>query len=180
MNRTSSSARRWAEALFELALDRDTVETWSAELARLAAMASDPTAARVLTSPGGDNSAKRRAIDAIAGPLSAEVGRLVDLLLERKRGQLFPGLAEAFANRALEHRGILRADVTTAVPLSDVDQQLVAARLQRHFGKEIEIHNLVDPEILGGVVARVGDQLLDGSLRGGLERLRQRLTAVGG
>ena len=63
------------------------------------------------------------------------------------------------------------------MPLDDQERELIAQRLQRRFGKVIEIHSEVDPEILGGVVARVGAQLLDGSVRGGLERLRRRLTA---
>jgi F-type H+-transporting ATPase subunit delta len=178
VNRDNSSARRYAEALFELARDKGTLDSWATELGRLAELGNDPVAARLLATPGGDTSGKRRAIEAIAGPLSPEVGRLVDLLLERKRGHLFPALGEAFADRVREHRGILRADVTTAVPLNDADRDMVAARLRRHFGKEIEVHNQVDAQILGGVVARVGDQLLDGSLRGSLERLRQRLTNV--
>ena len=178
MNRNTGSVRRYAEALFDLARDRGTLDAWAAELARLAELGNNPEAARLLATPGGDAAAKRRVIDAIAGPLSPEVGRLVDLLLESQRGHLFPALADAFVDRVREHRGILRADITTAVPLSDTDRAMVASRLRGHFGKEIELHSQIDAEILGGVVARVGDQLLDGSLRGSLERLRQRLTTA--
>jgi F-type H+-transporting ATPase subunit delta len=177
VRRQSGSARRYADALFELAVQRDALDQWAAELARVAALVADPAAERLLASPAGDSAAKRRAIDALVGALSPEVGRLVDLLLERKRILLFPELAEAFAERVRQHRGILRADDTTAVPLTDADRRLIEERLQRHFGKTIEIHNQVDPEILGGVVARVGDQLLDGSVRGGLRQLRQQLGA---
>ncbi len=176
MNRQTSSARRYAEALFELSVGRATSDLWAVELGRIAEMAADPTAARVLATPGGDVPGKRRAIDAIAGPFSPEVGRLVDLLVERKRSHLFPALAEAFADRLREHRGILRADVTTAIPLAETDQQMIKDRLRHHFGKEIEIHSRVDAAIIGGVIARVGDELLDGSLRGGLERMRQYIA----
>lgn len=177
MKQQAGAARRYAEALFEIAVERSTLDQWAGELARIAELLSDPTAARVFGSPAGGAQAKRRAVDAAAGPLSPEVGRLVDILLERKRVHLFSRLAEAFADRVREHRGIVRADVTTAVPLGDTERQLVAARLARHLGKAVEIHSQVDPSILGGVVARVGDQLIEGSVRGRLERLRQELQA---
>lgn len=177
MNRQTRSARRYAQALFDIAVDRNAIDSWSTELSRLSDLTTDPLAARVLATPGGNLPSQRRAIDTIAGPLSPEVGRVVDLLLERKRGLLLAPLAEAFAELVREHRGILRADVTTAVPLSDRERQLVGTRLQQHFGKTMELHLEVDPALLGGVVARVGDQVLDGSLRGGLRRLRQQLAA---
>lgn len=158
-----------------MALERDTIDEWASQLARISEVASDPLATRLLASPGSGTASKRRAVDAAVGPLSPEVGRLIELLLEHKRGQLLPALAEAYADRVRKHRGILRADVTSAVPLDEAEQNLLARRLQLHFGKQIEIHSQVDPRILGGVVARVGDQLLDGSVRGGLQRLRQQL-----
>ena len=177
MKRETGTARRYAQALFEVALARDAIDQWATELGRIAELAQDPGAAKLLSTPGMPAAVRRRAVDAIAGPFSPEIERLLDLLLERKRTELLTSLSEAYADRVREHRGILRAAITTAVPLDDQERELIAQRLQRRFGKVIEIHSEVDPEILGGVVARVGDQLLDGSVRGGLERLRRRLTA---
>lgn len=179
MKQQSGAARRYAQALFEIALEREAVDQWARELGRVADVMADPTAARLLSSPARGVHTKRRAIDVAAGPLSREVGRLIDLLLERKRANLFPALAESFADRVREHRGILRAEVTSAVPLSEAERELLAARLGKHFGQAVELHARVDPGILGGVIARVGDRLLEGSIRGRLERLREQLVQGG-
>jgi F-type H+-transporting ATPase subunit delta len=76
-------------------------------------------------------------------------------------------------------RGIAVAEVTTAVPLDDSSRAQLAARLTRYVGQQIEMETSVDPAIMGGVVVRVGDLLLDGSVRGRLEALRRRLAATG-
>ena len=177
MKRRAGSARRYAQALFEVALERDTFDDWSAQLGRVAELMNQTVAARLMASPAASSDAKRQAIEAAAGPLSPEVSRLVAILLGRKRAELLVGLADAFADRVREHRSILRADVTTAVSLGEAERTSLADRLERHLGRVVELNVTVDPEILGGVLARVGDHLIDGSLRGRLERLRQQLKA---
>jgi F-type H+-transporting ATPase subunit delta len=173
----SGSARRYADALFSLAVDRGTIDTWAAELTRLAHAVDAPGAERALMTPSVSLRDKQAALQTAAGPLSREVLFVVNLLLERKRIELLTALAEAFADRVRKHRGIELAEVTTAVPLADADRQLIAQRLEQTLGHRVEMTTRVDPEIMGGVVVRVGDQLFDASVRGKLERLRRRLAA---
>jgi F-type H+-transporting ATPase subunit delta len=173
----AGSARRYAEALFSLALERGTLDDWGAQLQRIATVVEDPVAQRVLAGPTGSVDAKRRALEALAGPLSREVMTLVGIMLERKRVQLFPGLAAAFAARLREHRGVELANVTTAIEMGDAERNLVAERVARQIGKRVELRTTVDPEIIGGVVVRVGDQLFDASVRGKLEALRRVLSS---
>jgi F-type H+-transporting ATPase subunit delta len=101
---------------------------------------------------------------------------VVNLLLERKRVELLPQVAQAFADRVRRHRGIEMAEVTTAVPLGDAERELIAQRLTQYLQKQVEMTTRVDPDVIGGVVVRVGDQLFDASVRGKLERLRRRLA----
>lgn len=177
MARKGGSARRYADALFAIAAERDSIDALAAELDRIAAAARDRQAMRVLAGPGLTLQRKREIVDALAGPLSRETGALVNLLLERNRAALLPKLAEAFAVRVRERRGVELAEVTTAVALPEPEQQAVATWLAAYLGKQVEVEARVDPEIIGGVVARVGDQLIDASVRGRLETLKRRLQA---
>jgi F-type H+-transporting ATPase subunit delta len=172
----SGSARRYADALFSLAVERGTVAAWGEQLERLATHLRDPGAVRVLTTPAISLDAKRATLESLAGPLSREVGFVVNLLLERKRIELLPEVADAFADLVRQQQGIELAEVTSAVPLGDAELRLVEQRLTQFLSKRVQITTRVDPTIIGGVVVRVGDQLFDGSVRARLEALRRRLT----
>ncbi len=171
----SGSARRYASALFSIARERGTIDPWAEELGRLRALAANRDAMRVLNNPELGLDQKMRVVDAAAGPLSHETAALVRILLERKRVELLPALADAFNEQARAFRGIELATVTTAIPLEEADRQLITQWLSTRLGRSVEIEEHVDPEIIGGVVSRVGDQLIDASVRGRLEMLRRRL-----
>lgn len=175
----SGSARRYGDALFSIAVERDSLDQWAGELDRVGTVAQDPQVTRALTTPAIGLQAKRQVLESLAGPLSRETLSLITILLERQRVELFPALAEAFADRVREHRGIALAEVTTAVPLGDAERAYVAERLAGYIGRRVEVHTRVDPEIIGGVVARVSDQLIDASVRGRLEALKRRLQSDG-
>jgi F-type H+-transporting ATPase subunit delta len=174
----AGSARRYADALFGLALERDTLDEWGAQLQRIAAIVEDPVAQLALQGPAGSLEAKRRAVEALAGPLSREVMALVGIMLERKRINRFPGLAEAFAARTRAQRGIELAEVTTAIEIGEDERNIIAERIATQLGKQIELRTNVEPALIGGVVVRVGDQLFDASVRGRLENLRKRLVGT--
>jgi len=178
VRRQSGSARRYADALFGLAVERDALDAWAGELQRIRAVAEDPTALRILAGPRVSLEQKRRVIESLAGPLSREVVSLTRILLERKRIELFPGVAEAFVDRLRAHRGIALAELTTAVELAESERRLIAERLEQRLGRSVEVEARVDPAIIGGVMARVGDQLFDASVRGKLESLRKRLVGA--
>jgi F-type H+-transporting ATPase subunit delta len=169
---------RYAVALFSLAKDRGVTDLWAAQIQKLGSVAGEAGAIRVLTSPGLSIQQKKQAIETVAGPLAPEVSRLVELLLERKRIDQLPSLAEAFAQLVREDKGIELAEVTTAITLTDADRQNIVRWLTSYLGRSVEVRYKVDPEIIGGVVARVGDQLIDGSVRGRLEALRKALLSA--
>jgi F-type H+-transporting ATPase subunit delta len=87
-------------------------------------------------------------------------------------------MIERFTELLRTHRGIALAEVHSALPLGDEQRAAIVARLQDLTEAEIEIHETVDPDLIGGIAVRIGDQLYDASIRGRLERLRARLTTV--
>lgn len=172
-------ARRYAEAVFALAQQAKAEDAWAADLDRLAALVGVPVAEKALTSPAVPPAQKLAVIDAEVPNLHPQVRNLVQLLLHRDRLDLLPDLAAAYRELLNRARGIVTAQVTTAVPLDEAERAVLTQRLSAYVGKDVQLQAVVDPAIMGGVVARVGDLLLDGSVRSRLETLRRRLVASG-
>jgi len=177
--RVRPASRRYAEAIFGLAAEDNSYDAWAADLDRLAALLEVPVVEKALSSPAVPVAQKLAAIAAEAPGLRPQTNNLVRLLLHRERLDLLPEIAASYHELLNRARGIAVAHVTTAVPLDEASRAQLAARLQHYVGQKIEMQTTVDPSILGGVIARVGDTLLDGSVRGRLETLRRRLMATG-
>jgi len=177
--RIRTVARRYAEAVFGLAAADNGYDAWAADLDRLEALLDVPIVAKALTSPAVPAREKLNVIAAEAPGLRPQTNNLISLLLHRERLELLPDIARAFHERLNRMRGVAVATVTTAVPLDASTRGQLALRLARYVGQQIEMETTVDPSILGGVVVRVGDLLLDGSVRGRLETMRRRLAVTG-
>jgi F-type H+-transporting ATPase subunit delta len=135
---------------------------------------------KALSSPAVPPARKRALMDAIltaSGPVSDEVGRLVGMLGERDLLTLLPDVAEAFHTQLLTARRTVRAEFVTATPISDASQKSLAAALGKALDATVNVTSREDPSIVGGVVAKVGGVVYDGSVAGQLGRLRQRLVA---
>jgi F-type H+-transporting ATPase subunit delta len=175
----SGSARRYAEAAFEIASESGAFEEWSGELRVIAEFVEQPDVAGVLRSGRVPLVEKRRLLEAaLAGSVSRLAMNLVLLLLERGRIELMRGVQVAFQEKVDERLNVAHATVTTAVPLPDDEQRAVAAKLSSLTGKEVDVTSIVDESIIGGVVARIGDQLIDGSTRTRLQALKRRLAGA--
>ncbi len=172
----SSAAKRYAQAVVDLAKERGTLDAWYADLARLDELMRDPTAAQYFASPNIAPADKMRILDQVLANAQPETHNLARLLAERHRLDIVPQLFAIFAEARLAEQGIAIADVTTAEPLDPQEQTIVRAQLGRLVGKDVELRQHVDPGIIGGIVARVGDQLIDGSVVSQLRRLRARLA----
>ena len=175
----SGAARRYADAVLGLAKERGTLDAWQADLARLDALMRDPGASSYLGSPDVPGERKRALIDRVLDNAQPEARNLARLLLDRGRLGDVSRIALLFNEGVLAERGIAVANVTTAEELGVREQAAVRAQLQAIIGKRIELQTHVDPSIIGGIVARVGDQLIDGSVVNQLRRLRTRLLEEG-
>lgn len=178
MARRSSTARRYAEAAFEVAMRDATLERWRAELDLAADVIGDQRIVAVLANPAV--ATERRAAtlsDMLSGHVSGPVMNLVQLMLRRGRIDDLPRVASEFRRLDDERQGIVHAFVTSAAELTQDEVRALTARLEQTTGGRIALEVDVDPSLLGGLVVRVGDRMIDGSVRGRLERLRNQLLA---
>jgi len=175
---SGGAIRRYAQAVFEMADQQGTLTQWERDLRALDEAFGNPQVAAFFDSPQITASQKRATADQILGPEAQQLARnLVGLLIERGRIGAIRQLYVDFHGRMLERQGIAVGEVTTAVPLGPEEMALVRQRLKAMLGKEIEVRAVVDPDIIGGIIARVGDELIDGSVVGQLRKLRERLVA---
>lgn len=176
-----ATARRHATALLDVVRQNRTEDRASRDLSMLASLVSTHEELRkALDAPAVAPARKKAAMDALmkaAGVASDEVRRLVDLLADRGRLSMLPHVSTAFQSLLLAARRAVEAEVVTTLPLPEKNQQALAAALSRALDADVTIAARQDPAIMGGVRARVGSIVYDGTIAGQLERLRQRLVS---
>jgi len=175
--RTNIRALRFAEAAFAVAQEANQLDAWLEALDQASSVYDNHAAAIFLTSPVVPAEKKRAVLAELLPGVSTEVSRFLAILARRDRLELVPEIAQVFRRLLNEYRGIAVAQVTTAVPIDERQKATIANRLGQRVGKTVTVETSVDPSILGGVIAQIGDNVIDGSVRGRLERLRRALTA---
>ncbi|MDP9265549.1 MAG: ATP synthase F1 subunit delta [Chloroflexota bacterium] len=171
-----SAARRYAEAMHDIALGESRASEFRASLNVVAAgLAGRPL--RMLADPSVPVERRLAAVKAVAAGEDPAIGALLHLLVRRERVALIPAIAMAFGDIADREAGIAKAKITTAVPLDEMSRQQFLERLERSSGKRIEATFLVDPALLGGAKVQVGDHLVDASVRAQLSELQAQLAA---
>ena len=171
-----ASARRHAQAAFEIARDNDEIERWRADLRTMAATLSDPQALAILENPKLPLQSKMRLVEQVLPGVSGLALNLAYLLVLRGRLGLVRQIADEYQRFANAHLGVEHAEVTTAVPLDEATKQRLAQALGEITGAKVLLTTRVDPEVIGGFVARIGDRLVDGSTRARLEALKKTLV----
>jgi len=173
-----SVSRRYARALFSIGVDRGSFEQLGRELDAVADLWTGSAELRqALENPVFKGTEKRAVLQSLLPRVAptADVQRFVLLLLERRRLPAVPAIARAYREMADLHTGRVRAHVTSAQPLGPADLERVRQSIERRTGKKVILEAAVDPALIGGLVARVGDLVLDGSVRTQLGTLRDRL-----
>ncbi len=173
--KASEVGDRYAKALFELALDTGAVDQVRADLDGLAGLiAESADLRRLLSSPAFASEDKGKALGAVAerAGFGAVTRKFLGLLTENRRAAALPAVIAAYRRLHDKHRGVVAAQVTTAIALTPAQQKGVADALAQALGKAPEITIAVDPSILGGVKVRVGSRLFDASLKTRLDSLK--------
>jgi F-type H+-transporting ATPase subunit delta len=175
---SGSISRRYARALFSIGVDRGSFEQLGQELDAVAGLwAGSPELRQALENPIFQARQKRAVLQSVlvrAGT-SSDVQKFVLLLLERRRLTAVPNIARAYREMADLHTGRVRAHVASAQALGPAELERIRQSLARRTGKQVILESAVDAGLIGGVVARVGDLVLDGSVRTQLGALRERL-----
>jgi F-type H+-transporting ATPase subunit delta len=171
-------ARRYAQAAFEVAKAHQALDQWEQALRTVRAALDDRRLAEFFENPAIPFEAKARALNELV-PGEGEgrfVRNLVTLLLERGRVRQIPDVVEAFGELLLQERGIIRVEAVTAVELEAAEVERLRWRLEQTLGRSVQLRVRVDPDVLGGIIIRMGDDVIDGSVRTQLQGLRRQLT----
>ncbi len=177
MAKRDSAPRRYAEAAFEIATRDGSIETWRRDLDSAAAELERPDLMTVLANPALPLEGRQDVARRVFAGLLTPARNLVELLVRRGRIEQMPRVAEEFRRLDDIRQGIIHATATSALPLTDTETRALTARLEQMTGGRIALQTDVDESLLGGLVVRVGDRLIDGSVRGRLERLRNQLAS---
>jgi len=174
---TTSAARRYARALLDLALAQKAAADVRRGLRESVRLLDSQAALRVVLEHPAVNTARKRAmVEQIWKGEHALVRRLLTLLAERERIELLPDVERLFSRLWNAQRGVVEAEAISVQPLADGHRRALLAALRALSGGEVELTEAVAPEILGGLVVRMDGKVYDGSVRGRLRALRQRLV----
>ncbi len=175
-----TAASRYARALFDVALqEKADLERVGQDLAAFNELLDrHETLKKVLLNPAVPVPRKRAAVVELTSRAGVVpiVAKLLALLAERDRLIVLPDLVASYRERLLEHQKIVRAELTTATPLDPARMQAIERRLAQATGRKVQLQARVDPQIIGGLVAKVGSTVYDGSVTRQLEKMKQRLV----
>jgi F-type H+-transporting ATPase subunit delta len=172
---SSAVARRYAAGAFALAEQEHDVDAWRTEMAKLDTLFADEVLQAAFRNPAVSTARRVELARRLASDLRPSTQNLMRLLIEHRRTREMHAIREEFERLADEAAGILHATLTTAVPLSDAEQERHRGTLAHKLGHEIRLHAKVDPSLIGGARIKIGDHLVDGSVRAKLDQLRRAL-----
>lgn len=176
MSELATLARPYAAAVFKRAKETNASKDWSKNLAFLTAVLGDDSIFRIIDDPKVSKlSLQTLLLDISEGQLNQEGQNFLKLLIENNRLSLVPAITELFETYKAEDEGSIEIDVTTAFAFTKESKQSFNATLEKVFGKKVSMKVAVDSALIGGVLVRAGDQVIDASVRGQLQQLAQRL-----
>lgn len=172
-------AARYARALLDVAIkESDPAKIEQGLAAFVDAVNGHAELKRALTSPGVPPPSKRRVVEAVTKTMALEapLAKLLALVAERGRIEILPDLLDVYRERLLAHNNIVRASVSAATSLTPEKVQALEKSLEAVTGKDVQLDVAVDPSLIGGVVARIGSTVYDGSIRTQLQKMKQELV----
>jgi F-type H+-transporting ATPase subunit delta len=178
----ASLAGRYAAALFELADEQHQLDAVAGDLRELRTMLHEsPDLDRLLRSPVLSREEQAKAIAALAerAGLSKLTRDFLGVVAGNRRLFAVPTMIDAYLNQLAERRGEVTAEVTTAQPLNETQQNTLGEQLRRAVGRRVTVDLKVDPSLLGGMIVKVGSRMIDGSLKSRLHRLQLAMKVVG-
>lgn len=177
---SSEVAKRYAAGLFQLAAEKKIIDQIASEMKAIGEVCKkDRTLLDFLAAPQIRDQDKDEVIKAVfSGKVSKPVNQLLDLIVRKRRSQFIVEIADEFQDLVLESQGIIKTRVISAVALKDKEISELKKRLEKKTGKQIQMTRNVKPEILGGMIVYLGNQIIDKSIKYQLSLLRDRLLEL--
>lgn len=165
-------ARPYARAIYQQAMETSSVDSWSQALALMTAVADDAEMQALLDSPQFGHEQKAELMLKVVGDkLNAQQQNLLKVIAENGRLKALPEIAKQFETYRAEAEGKIDAEVVSAFPLSKEQEETITRMLKAKLGREVSISSTTDASLIGGVIIKAGDTIIDGSMKSQLESL---------
>lgn len=177
MSELTTAARPYARAAFDIATTHGEQHQWTDMLGLMAALAYDPTMIALLDSPGlSQSQAAEMFISVCQDQIDQRGKNFIKLLAENGRIKFLPEIASLYEHYRAEAEGSIDAEVISASEVTEAQLTKIAASLKQRLGKEVRLTSKIDESLIGGAIIRAGDMVIDGSVRGRLDKLNIALT----
>ena len=176
MSEQVTAARPYAKAAFLTAVEEGSYDAWDEKLKLLGQVVSDPNVVLSINSPSLTKLDKAQLIIDVCGELPEGISNFVKMMADNGRLLLVPHITELFEQYRTDAGGILRADVISAVPLDDSELDRLRVALVKRFEKDVKITPALDESLLSGALIKIGDVVIDGSLKARIEKLSQSIA----
>ncbi len=176
MAELATIARPYANAVFELAKRNRTLDRWSSQLALAAQVCGEASVAEIIESPAATSIQKANTLARVCGDeLSEEAAQLLRVLASNNRLDALGEISAQYETLRAQEEASLDVEIVSAFPLDDAEQKGLVEALARRFKKEIQLTSRVEESLLGGAIIRAGDTVIDGSVRGKLNKLSESI-----
>jgi F-type H+-transporting ATPase subunit delta len=174
----TTSSKRYAQAVFQIARDRNNLDVWQTDLNKITELMQNSDFLSVIENPKISFELKAKLIRELLGKVNPLALNFSYLLIVKNKFKNASQIAEEFEHLLNEYRGIRNAEIITAIAIDNSDRNNLTKRLETMLGSKIAVDFKVDPAILGGFIAKVDGNLIDGSIRNKLEMLKKNMAGI--
>ncbi len=173
-------SRTYSEALFEVALEEGKMDLFLDELSFVTeTFKVHPEFFELFKTPLVRVDEKKKVIEEVfSGRLSKELNNFLKIIIDKRRGSFIQQIKEEYESIVNKHKGIVKAVAITAVPLSDEEKTKLKDKLSTLTGKVVKLANKTDKDVIGGVLVKIGDKVIDGTIKGKLEEMTESLSQI--
>lgn len=173
-------SRTYSEALFEVALENDKLDVYSEEIKFVADSFKEyPEFYEIYVTPKINKDERKETVSAVFGDkVSKEVLNFIKMLVDKKRGSFIFDISKDFGEMVNNHKGIQDGIVESVIPMTEDELQKLGNELQKLTGTKVNLTNVVNEKILGGILVRVGDRVIDGTVKSKLNNIKESLSQI--
>lgn len=173
-------SKTYSEALFEVALEENKVDMFLDEMNFVnETFKMHPEFFELFKTPLVKGDEKKKIIEEVFGDkISNEMNNFLKIIIDKRRGHFIDQIKWEYEKAVNKHKGIVRATAITAVPLSDKDKTILQNKLSTITGKTVKLSNEIDKTVIGGILIKIGDKVIDGTIKSRLEEMKESLSQI--